>query len=121
MSRATSAPQGYAPRAIRASVGAAWPSAASAAVLQPARVVAGLVSVAFIARLAVRLMGGETAFMTQGYSLNLDLATNALHGRGLCLENGLACAVRLPIYPVFLMPWIAAGWLYPGLAMAQAA
>ena len=59
--------------------------------------------------------------MTQGYSLYLDLATNALNGRGLCLENSLACAVRLPIYPVFLMPWIAAGWVYPGLAMAQAA
>jgi hypothetical protein len=121
MSRATSASQGYAPRGVPAAVGAAWPSAAPSAALHPARIVAGLVSVAFISRLAVRLAGGETAFVTQGYSLYLDLASNALHGRGLCLENGLACAVRLPIYPVFLMPWIAAGWVYPGVALVQAA
>jgi hypothetical protein len=90
-------------------------------VAQPARVVAYLVALAFFGRLVIRLASGEAAFLTQGYSLYLDLATNALRGQGLCLEGGVACAVRLPVYPVFLMPWVAAGAVYPGLVMAQAA
>src|SRR5262245_62149527 len=122
MGRTTSASSGYV-QAVPASVGAGWLSAVPSVTAQPVRVVACFVAIAFIARVAIRLAtgGGEGEFLTQGYSFYLDLASNALRGQGLCLDDSQACAVRLPVYPVFLMPWIAAGIVYPGVAMAQAA
>jgi len=93
----------------------------SLARLAPAHLVAGLVGVAFVARLAIRLRGGEEAFLATGYSLYLEIANNLLQGRGFCLDGGLSCALRLPVYPAFIAPWMASGWLYPGLAIAQAA
>ncbi len=121
MTRSTSASESYVPGGIRAGWPAGWPAAGSMAAVQPAFIVAGLVSLAFFGRLAFRLAAGETAFLTQGYSFYVELATSALSGQGFCLANGAACAVRLPLYPAFLMPFIAGGGLYPGLAIAQAA
>src|SRR5689334_4755967 len=120
MSRTTSASESYVPAGVRGWV-PGWPTAWSMAAVQPAFAVAALVGLAFVGRLAIRLMAGEAAFLTQGYSFYVELATSALSGQGFCMANGAACAVRLPLYPAFLMPFVAGGWLFPGLVMAQAA
>lgn len=98
-----------------------WPRLSSIARVHPARLVPWLVGIAFLARFAVRAVTGEAEFVVNGYSLYLDLAENLLGGHGLCLASGTACALRVPVYPVFLSPWLAAGWVFPGVAIAQAA
>jgi 4-amino-4-deoxy-L-arabinose transferase-like glycosyltransferase len=95
--------------------------AVSAGAVADVYLVACLTIVAFIARLAVRMTGGEAAFLANGYSFYLDVARNLLAGQGFCLAPGQGCALRLPLYPAFIAPWMASGWLYPGLVIAQAA
>jgi 4-amino-4-deoxy-L-arabinose transferase-like glycosyltransferase len=98
-----------------------WPRLASVAREEPARFVPWLLGLAFVARFVVRLRGGETDLLTNSYAFYTTLSASWLNGTGLCLSPGQACAFRLPVYPIFLSPWLAAGWIFPGLAIAQAA
>jgi 4-amino-4-deoxy-L-arabinose transferase-like glycosyltransferase len=80
-----------------------------------------LVLAAFVARVVLRLRGGEADFLTNSYSFYLGLADHLAHGQGFCLAPHEACALRVPVYPMFLWPFLARGWLYPGVVLAQAA
>ena len=82
---------------------------------------AGLTAVALALRLMARLIGGETAFLRDGYQLFLWIATSFVQGTGLCEAPGALCAGRVPGYPLFLSPFVATGHLYPGAVLAQAA
>lgn len=81
----------------------------------------GIVAFAFAARLIYRLAHGEDAFLTHGYTFYRHLAASFLSGDGLCLDPGVGCAVRVPIYPLFVSAFLSWDWLYPGLPLAQAA
>jgi len=79
-----------------------------------------LVITAVVARIAARTWRGEVAFLTEGYTFYLTLADTFLQGDGLCYAPGDSCAIRLPLYPLFLAAMKWAGWLYPGAVVAQA-
>src|SRR4249920_3082028 len=64
---------------------------------------------------------GEADFLENGYSFYLRMARTFLDGHGLCPAPGLQCAARVPGYPLLLAPFEAAGWVYPGLVLVQAA
>lgn len=72
------------------------------------------------ARIAARVWRGEISFLTEGYTLYLSLADTFLQGDGLCYAPGDTCAIRLPLYPLFIAAMKWAGWLYPGAMVAQA-
>lgn len=71
-------------------------------------------------RLLIRLAGGEEAFLAHGYAFNLTIAGNLLAGHGLCYAPGDSCALRLPVYPLLVAPFVWGGVVYPGVVMAQA-
>ena len=79
-----------------------------------------LVTLAIVVRIAVRLAGGEEAYLRDGYTLYLGLADNLLQGHGLCYAPGQWCAIRMPLYPLFVAAFKWAGLAYPGVAIAQA-
>lgn len=80
-----------------------------------------IVVVAFAARLIYRLVQGEAAFLNHGYTFYRDLADSFLQGSGFCLEGGVDCAVRVPMYPLVISAFLRLDWLYPGLPILQAA
>lgn len=80
-----------------------------------------IAAVAFTARLAYRLAQGEEAFLVNGYTFYHNLAESFLRGFGLCFEGGVDCAVRVPMYPLFMSAFLHWDWLYPGLPIVQAA
>lgn len=79
-----------------------------------------LVATGVVARIAARVWRGEMSFLTEGYTFYLSLADTFLQGDGLCYAPGDSCAIRLPLYPLFLAALKWAGWLYPGAVVAQA-
>ncbi len=79
-----------------------------------------LVVAGFAVRAAVRLARGETDFMEHGYGFYVGIAQSWLAGAGLCAGAG-DCAMRAPLYPLFIAPVVATGWLYPGISLIQAA
>ena len=79
-----------------------------------------LVIIAIALRIAARAWRGEESFLTEGYTFYLALADNFLRGDGFCYAPGESCAIRLPVYPLFIAALKSAGWLYPGVAVAQA-
>lgn len=76
---------------------------------------------AFTARLMYRLAHGEEAFLNNGYTFYRELADSFLRGFGLCFEGGVDCAVRVPVYPLFMSAFLHWDWLYPGMPIVQAA
>lgn len=80
-----------------------------------------IVVFAFAARLIYRLAQGEAAFLNHGYTFYRDLADSFLQGSGFCLEGGVDCAVRVPMYPLLVSAFLRVDWLYPGLPILQAA
>jgi len=80
-----------------------------------------MAAAAMLGRFVVRIRAGESDMLANGYSIYLELARNLIGGHGLCLAGGQACALRVPLYPLFVAPWLASDWLYPGLVIAQAA
>jgi 4-amino-4-deoxy-L-arabinose transferase-like glycosyltransferase len=76
---------------------------------------------AFALRVAVRLWIGEAAYEEGSYRLYLHIARTWLDGDGLCWGAGVSCAQRMPLYPLWLAPFVATGLVYPGVALAQAA
>jgi len=79
-----------------------------------------LVITGVVARIVARTWRGEMSFLTEGYTFYLSITDTFLQGDGLCYAPGDSCAIRLPLYPLFLAAMKWAGWLYPGAAVAQA-
>jgi 4-amino-4-deoxy-L-arabinose transferase-like glycosyltransferase len=61
-----------------------------------------IILLAFAMRIAVRWYAGAEDFWTNGYTLFFDLAQNLASGSGLKFD-GHASAVRVPLYPFFLV------------------
>lgn len=76
---------------------------------------------AFAVRLIYRLAQGEEAFLNNGYTFYRELAGSFLKGFGLCFEGGVDCAVRVPVYPLFMSAFLHWDWLYPGMPVVQSA
>ena len=84
------------------------------------RLLIAIVGVAFLLRAAIVLFNGPD-FVEQGYSFYASIATTFLNGGGLCDAPGDGCAVRMPVYPLLVAPFLAAGLDYPWLGLFQAA
>lgn len=80
-----------------------------------------LVAGAAVARIAAGLPRGEELLLRDGYEFYATISGNFLDGHGLCYSVEGGCAARLPLYPLWLAPFIASGTLYPGVIIAQAA
>ncbi len=74
---------------------------------------------AFTLRIAWRMHMGSADFWQNGYSFLYDLATNVVAGKGLCLE-GAGCALRAPLYPLFLALTVLVGKSYLWIVIPQA-
>jgi 4-amino-4-deoxy-L-arabinose transferase-like glycosyltransferase len=85
------------------------------------RVLVLLVVAGFGLRLLLRLPAGESSFLDNGYTFYTDIARTFLEGHGFCGSPGEWCAGRMPIYPLLISPLLAAGWVFPGLIVVQAA
>ena len=72
-----------------------------------------------ILRATVRLAGSETAFLNDGYAFYAEIARTFLAGNGLCYDSGAGCAMRMPVYPLFLAAFIKTAGLFPALVIAQ--
>ena len=79
----------------------------------------GIVAAAFVLRLIAGLAKGPE-FVDHGYSFYADLSQNFWTGDGLCYAPGEGCAVRMPLYPVLIAPFLALGAVYPWLVVVQA-
>ena len=77
-----------------------------------------LIALGTFGRSCARLIDGHEAFTEGSYDFYLAIARNALEGRGLCLAD--ACALRAPLYSIFLMPFVAADALFPWVSLVQA-
>jgi 4-amino-4-deoxy-L-arabinose transferase-like glycosyltransferase len=71
-------------------------------------------------RVAAGLWRGADGFLENGYAFYLAYAENLLSGIGLCYAADGGCAMRMPFYPLWLTPFVAAGVVYPGVVIAQA-
>jgi hypothetical protein len=80
-------------------------------------VVTALLAGGFLARVAVRVAAGGTS--GGGYDVYREMAAHVARGQGLC-PNTYECALRLPLYPLFVAPFVAAGAEGLPLAVAQA-
>lgn len=74
---------------------------------------------AFTLRVAWRVHTGSADFWENGYSFLYDLAKNVVAGKGLCLGAG-ACAIRTPLYPLFLALAALCGKSYLWIVIPQA-
>jgi asparagine N-glycosylation enzyme membrane subunit Stt3 len=83
-------------------------------------VVVGAAAIGVFLRVVIRLAGGETAFLDNSYRFYLTLAENVVSGVGFCYGPGESCALRMPLYPLFLSPFVASGLVYPAVIIAQA-
>jgi hypothetical protein len=72
-----------------------------------------------VARAGIRIASGEEDFLTNGYTFYLTLANSFLAGDGFCYAAGQSCAIRMPVYPLFLAGFSRVGFLYPGVVIAQ--
>ncbi|MGH9383050.1 MAG: glycosyltransferase family 39 protein [Vicinamibacterales bacterium] len=79
------------------------------------------IAAAFALRVAARMWLTDAPYDESGYSFYLQIARTWLDGGGLCREPSVQCAQRMPLYPVWLAPFVAADWVYPGVVLAQAA
>lgn len=79
-----------------------------------------LILLAFAARVAVGLLRGPE-FFEQGYAFYTDIAASILRGDGFCYAPGEGCAIRMPLYPALVAPFLAIGFVYPGLIVLQSA
>jgi hypothetical protein len=83
------------------------------------RSVLGAVVAATVLRIGLRLFEGRDAFFENSYRFYLTLAENLVSGAGLCYAPAEACALRMPLYPIFLSPFVISGTVYPGVVVVQ--
>lgn len=67
-----------------------------------------LAALAFVPRLIAGLQRGPDWIET-GYRLNLDIARTWWSGDGLCVAAGAGCALRTPLYPLLIAPFVNTG------------
>jgi 4-amino-4-deoxy-L-arabinose transferase-like glycosyltransferase len=79
----------------------------------------GVVVIGILMRIVIRLAAGEAAFLTNGYSFYLTIAENVVSGNGFCYGPDESCALRMPLYPLLLAPFVAAGIVYPAIVIVQ--
>ena len=86
---------------------------------RPRLSLAAIVALAFLLRLISGLVRGS-GFVDDGYSFYAEIARTFWDGNGLCYAPNDGCAVRVPLYPVLVAPFIAAGVAYPWLIILKA-
>ena len=69
---------------------------------------------AFVLRVVARLCQGIDSFWVNGYTLFFEIAQSIASGKGIALANGVATAVRVPLYPI-LLAGLTLGhqWVWP--------
>lgn len=87
--------------------------------LNQRQTLAATVTAAFVLRLVAGLWKGPD-FVGDGYSLYADLSQSFWDGQGLCYAPGAGCAIRMPLYPVLVAPFLALGAAYPWLIIVKA-
>ncbi len=70
-------------------------------------------------RAAIRLVAGEQAFLSDGYTFYADIASNFLARDGLCYAPDSGCAIRMPLYPVLIAAFLVTGGVFPFLILFQ--
>jgi len=80
-----------------------------------------LVVGAFALRLLVRVAVGPESFLDDSYFFYRKIAITWLSGAGACVAPGVGCALRTPLYPLMIAPFVATDTLYPGVVLLQAA
>lgn len=88
---------------------------------RPGAVLAVVMIAAFAARVIARLSSGEAEYRTGAYEFYREIARTLSAGHGFCVEPGVQCALRMPLYPAVLAPFVGAGAEYPWLVVVQAA
>jgi 4-amino-4-deoxy-L-arabinose transferase-like glycosyltransferase len=94
---------------------------AASATRQTAALVTALTLAAWAARLLARWLHGPTDVLTDGYYFYLLIARTFVHGGGLCEVPARACAIRLPLYPLWLSLFLRGNGLGAAFVPAQAA
>lgn len=84
-----------------------------------ARLVLALTAGAFVLRLGVRWIAG--ASQAGGYDFYLGIARTFADTGWLCESARLGCAVRMPLYPLIIRPFLTASGVSAGLVLLQAA
>jgi 4-amino-4-deoxy-L-arabinose transferase-like glycosyltransferase len=86
----------------------------------PVSVVLGAVVVGAAAlRASIRLAAGEQLFLNDGYTFYADIANNFLAGEGVCYAPDSGCAIRMPVYPLFVAALLNTSGLFPALVLIQ--
>lgn len=86
----------------------------------PRLALGAVVLLAFLLRLISGLAKGS-GFVDDGYAFYADIARTFWDGNGLCYSANDGCAVRMPLYPLLVAPFLAAGAVYPWLIVFTAA
>jgi 4-amino-4-deoxy-L-arabinose transferase-like glycosyltransferase len=71
-------------------------------------------------RASIRLAAGEQPFLSDGYTFYADIANNFLAREGLCYAPDSGCAIRMPLYPVFVAAFLMSGSVFPFMVLVQA-
>lgn len=79
----------------------------------------GIAGVAFLLRLGAGLAKGPD-YVDHGYTFYAEIARTFWDGNGLCAAPGVECAVRVPLYPLLIAPFLALDAAYPWLIVFQA-
>src|SRR5438093_1548110 len=80
-----------------------------------------LLLLGFALRVVIRLKTGEADFLENSYYFFRKIAETFLNGSGLCVTPGAGCAMRVPVYPLFLAPFLAAGCFFYCVVIVQSA
>ena len=84
-----------------------------------ARLVLALTTSAFVLRVCARWIAG--ASQAGGYDFYIGIARTFADTGWLCESARLGCAVRMPLYPLIIRPFLTASGVSAGLALLQAA
>lgn len=79
----------------------------------------GIAGLAFLLRLGAGLAKGP-GYVDHGYTFYAEIARTFWDGDGLCAAPGMECAVRVPLYPLLIAPFLAHDAAYPWLIVFQA-
>lgn len=76
-------------------------------------------AVAFGLRLIAGLLKGPN-YVDNGYAFYAEIASTLVGGGGFCMAPNFECAVRMPLFPLIVAPFLAAGAVYPWLIVFHA-
>jgi len=78
-----------------------------------------LVLLAIVLRVVLAFERGPERFATEGYTFYQTIAANLLAGDGFCYEARVGCAIRMPVYPMWLAAAMSSGAFFLVSAFAQ--